>query len=219
MSQRAVAVSRAHPITIQRIVSGLNSYRTSCHTRCRACHSSPAPCRRAFLRRIAAPGVLCRDTKPPFCHDTNDCIVTHLNGQTAVVLAPLARRAGLVARMAGSIAALLRAPTRTRLAVSCPGAPVVSQYNMLYCNQDWDMGSSPRSCMQPFFCHSSFFFVPATIRPQNIYIYIHVFSRTKNIYFKFFFCFTHCKTPEKKIYQHFCFRLFLDYFAQKFSNT
>ena len=67
VSQRALAVLSAQapvssppPVTIQKIVSQLNP----CRVRCRACHSVPASCRRALLRRIAAPGVPCRDAKP-----------------------------------------------------------------------------------------------------------------------------------------------------------
>ena len=58
---------------------------------------------------------------------------------------------------------------------------------------------------KPFFFFFSliifFSFVPAIVRPQiYIYIYFHVFSIIKKIFFfKYFFsCFTHCKTNRKK---------------------
>ena len=65
------------------------------------CHSSSAPCHRALLRHIAAPGVLCRDARPPSYHDTNDCIVTHLSGQAPRARSPLAPCVGRLCRARG----------------------------------------------------------------------------------------------------------------------
>ena len=78
------------------------SCRKSCHALCRTpCHRAPA---RAAMRRVAASLAMSRASQPYYgacpavsqhciathptarpssCHDTNDCIVTHLNGQTA----------------------------------------------------------------------------------------------------------------------------------------
>ena len=105
-------------------------------------------------------------------------------------------------RVAGSIAALVRAPARTYSVVSWPGALVVSGCNVLYRDQDWEMGSRPPSCKQPFFFTHFFPFVPATARPQYIYIYIFMSLVEPNkfikIYFIYFFSsFTHYKTLEK----------------------
>ena len=94
LSQCALAVSLAHAavsqrcclrplVTIQKFVSRLNPYCAQCRQRCRECRSAPTPCRRALLRCIATPGALCRDARPPSCHDINDCIVTHLSSQAA----------------------------------------------------------------------------------------------------------------------------------------
>ena len=79
----------------------------------------------------------------------------------------------------GRIAALVRTPTCTRSAISWPGAPAVSRYNILYRDQGWEMGSSPSNCLcKPFFFHSFFFlhFVPPIGRPKKkIYIYIYIY--------------------------------------------
>ena len=47
-----------------KFVSRYNSCRVLCRARCCACRSVPVLCRRALLRCIAAPGTLCRDTRP-----------------------------------------------------------------------------------------------------------------------------------------------------------
>ena len=95
-------------------------------------------------------------------------------------LAPVRRPTVLqrcILRMAGRIVALLCAPARTHSAVSWPGAPAVSQYNVLYRDQDREMGSSPPSCQQPFFF--PFFFSSYCKTTKNYFFFPHVFSRTK----------------------------------------
>ena len=213
------AVSRAHAIVLSPLLVTIQSFyrntgpcRAPCRRHCRACRNVPAPCPRALLHRIVA--LLLYITTP------NDR--SHPRYKFCIAIHPMARpcarvriarpctQAGCVAAPASRVMGpcrraswLYRGPPPTR-----PSYPV-SRYNPLYRDSDWKMGSSP-SCLLPLlqiFFHSFFFSFCSTYWKTTIYIYIyiytqphfHVFSRTKNIYFKYFFSrFTHCKTSEKK---------------------
>ena len=106
-----------------------------------------------LARCVAMPGL-------PSCHDTNDCIVTHLSSQ-----AMRARARSQQCRARGW-------PYRCRVLPSharhC--APVL-RYNMLYRDQEWEMGSA-----HPAACNLIFFFS----------------------FIIFFLCSSYCKTTKKK---------------------
>ena len=145
------------------------------------------------------------------------CIVALLRRITAPKVAPAMiqllyrdlhrsprAQADRVVRVAGRIATLLPAPLRTRLAVLWPGAPVVSRYNMLYRDQDWEMGSSPPNCQKLFFFFTHFFFVCysycKTIKKYILLLFHFLVEPNKfiKIYFIYFFSsLTQCKTSEK----------------------
>ena len=103
------------------------------------CIVTPRPIPRALRAmsrlRVAALGALCRNARPPSCHDTNNSAARPCARARCLPRAQAGSVAGRFARVACLIVALLRAPARTRSAVSCPGAPAMSRYNMMYRDQ------------------------------------------------------------------------------------
>ena len=112
---------------------------------CVVSHGAPAPCRRALLRCIVAPSVLCRDARPPSCHDTNDRIVTHLSGQAMCARSAASpERRPVVSQVFLAVSwschdmllALSWPCHDVLLAISwppcCAPSPALSRYNLLY---------------------------------------------------------------------------------------
>ena len=159
---RALCRAPCHrpPVTIQslyRNTSPCRAHCAPCRVRYRVCRNAPAPCCRALLRRITTPGALCCDARPPSCHDTNDCIVTHLSGQAE-------RKSTVLAVSQGYVEALLRR------VMACHCAPLCSLCHDTVCcivTQHHYMGSSPfQPPLRKFFFSLIFFsFVPAIVRP------------------------------------------------------
>ena len=103
------------------------------------------------------------------------CIATYPSGHTMGERA----QAGCVVvppgRIIGSSRSVLLRPSACSV-VSWPDVPTVSRYNMLYRDQDWEMGSSPPSCLQPFFFSTHYFFsLFQLLQDHNIYIYIYIY--------------------------------------------
>ena len=148
---------------------------------CTVLRARPAVSQAVSQRCIAAP--LCHNETQTVAPQPryNFCIATHpwpSHARARRSLPVASRVASRVVHVAGHIATLMSTPTRTRSAVSWPGAPMVSRYDEHYRDQDWEMGSSLPSCQKPFFFHS-FLFSLFQLLQDHKKKKNHVFSRTK----------------------------------------
>ena len=180
---RIVAPCRSPPVAIQKLYRDAEAH-AACTVPYRSAHTHAV---RHVAACLAAP-----------CHNTNFCIATHSYGQAGRVPVP-------PSRVACRVAASCCARQLDRIASSCP----VSQYNLLYRDPNWKMGSSSPSSL---LCTLFFFFICSTHCKITIFIFFFISLIEPKIfiiiYFNFFSsCFTHSKTPEKKISPTFFFCL------------
>ena len=169
---------------------------------CIATQRSPLRHNTEFVSRLTP------RARPPSCHDTNDCIVTHPTIQAARALPHALARCRPCCGPSWPYHGM---PLLDRSAVSCLLArPGHACHDTTRCivTQSWKGAvAHPASSAQffPFFSAFFFLFVPATARPQkkiHTYIYIYMSSVEQNKFIKFFFIYIfpvlHTVKPQKK---------------------